>query len=63
MSEKLPFFALSLAAAAIAFVAQSQGGSVADLEGLSLARRLDNAVLSYVTYAWKTLYPTGLCVF
>ena len=61
--EKLPFFALSLAAAVIAFVAQSRGGSVADLEVLSLWRRLDNAVLSYVTYAWRTIYPTGLCVF
>jgi hypothetical protein len=61
--EKLPFFALSLAAAAIAFVAQDRGGSVADLEALSLWRRLDNAVLAYATYVWKTLYPTGLCVF
>jgi hypothetical protein len=61
--EKLPFFALSLVAAVIAFVAQSRGGSVADLEVLSLWRRLDNAVLSYVTYAWRTIYPAGLCVF
>ena len=61
--EKLPLFALTLVSSMIAFTAQRSGGSVALLEELSLWRRLDNAVVSYVAYVWKTLVPKGLCAF
>jgi tetratricopeptide (TPR) repeat protein len=61
--EKLPFFALTLVSCVITFTAQRSGGSVAALEQLSLWRRLDNAVISYVAYVWKTLVPKELCAF
>jgi len=61
--EKLPLFALTLGSAAITFTAQRSGGSVAALEQLSLWRRLDNAVVSYVAYVWKTIVPKDLCAF
>jgi len=61
--EKAPFFALSFAASAVAFLAQRQGGSVADLEMLSLWRRIDNAVVSWVVYVEQTVLPVGLCAF
>jgi Flp pilus assembly protein TadD len=61
--EKLPLFALTLVSCAITFTAQRRGGSVALLEQLSLWRRLDNAVVSYVAYAWKTIVPKDLCAF
>jgi tetratricopeptide (TPR) repeat protein len=61
--EKLPLFALTLVSCVITFMAQRSGGSVALLEKLSLWRRLDNAVASYVAYAWKTIVPKDLCAF
>ncbi|MBW1684613.1 MAG: tetratricopeptide repeat protein [Deltaproteobacteria bacterium] len=61
--EKLPLFALTLVSCAITFTAQRSGGSVAALEQLSLWRRLDNAVISYVAYVWKTIVPKDLCAF
>jgi len=61
--EKAPFFALSFAASVAAFLAQRRGGSVADLEMLSLWRRIDNAVVSWVIYVEKTIVPAGLCAF
>jgi tetratricopeptide (TPR) repeat protein len=61
--EKLPLFALTLVSCAITFTAQRSGGSVAALEQLSLWRRLDNALVSYVAYVWKTIVPKDLCAF
>ncbi|MDB4433112.1 sulfatase-like hydrolase/transferase [bacterium] len=63
VAEKIPLFALSLASSAIAFAAQRRGGSVARMDVLPFWRRLDNAVVSYVDYLWKTLVPKDLAAF
>jgi len=61
--EKLPLFALSIASCVVTFVAQRGGRAVAALDVYPLAIRLENALVSYATYLWKTLWPSGLSFF
>jgi protein O-mannosyl-transferase len=61
--EKLPLFALSAIASAVTFQAQRGSGAMATLEALPIAIRVENAVVAYATYLWKTLSPAGLAVF
>ncbi|MBU2551744.1 MAG: tetratricopeptide repeat protein [Proteobacteria bacterium] len=58
--EKLPLFFLSALSSMITYMAQKQGGAVAQLESLPFLVRLANALTSYVAYAWKMILPTGL---
>jgi tetratricopeptide (TPR) repeat protein len=61
--EKLPFFALSLASSAVTVIAQRQGGAMEWMSYLPLPTRLANALISYVTYIGKMLWPRNLAVF
>jgi tetratricopeptide (TPR) repeat protein len=61
--EKLPFFALSAAGAIVTYVVQRHSGAVEALAALPVGRRVENAVVSYVVYIAKTLWPTRLAVF
>ena len=61
--EKLPLFALSAAAAAIAYNAQQRAGAVAALAVHPLGSRAANALVSYVVYLFKTVWPTRLAAF
>ncbi len=61
--EKLPLLAVSALASLATIWAQSRGGAVAGLEGLPLDARLANAVLSYLRYLAKTIWPVDLAVF
>jgi Flp pilus assembly protein TadD len=63
LREKVPLFALSLASCAVTLLAQRSGRAVATLDTFPLASRLGNAVVSYATYLWKTLWPSGLSCF
>lgn len=59
--EKLPLFALSAVSAALTVHAQAVGGA---LHGeIPLLLRLENAVVSLVSYLGKTLWPQRLAVF
>jgi tetratricopeptide (TPR) repeat protein len=58
--EKLPFFALSIASCVVTFIVQKRGGSVSI--ALPLGDRLANAIISYVRYLGKILWPTDLSV-
>lgn len=60
--EKLPLLALSAGASAITFVAQQRGGAVSSLEIIPLALRLQNALISYLIYAVKFLWPTNVSI-
>src|SRR5688572_17648286 len=60
LREKVPLFALSIASCAATILAQRSGRAVATLDTFSPASRLGNAALSYATYLWKTLWPSGL---
>jgi len=61
--EKLPLFAVALAAAVVTFLAQRSSGAVATLDALPLAYRLQNAVVVYVAYLRSLLWPADLAVF
>ena len=63
VAEKIPLAVLSIAAGAVAIVTQQKSGAVVSLAQLSLADRLGNALVSYVLYLWKTIWPSGLAVF
>lgn len=60
--EKWPFFLLAAASGFITFLAQRSGGLVITLHQLPLPARLDNALLSYVRYLGKGLWPARLAV-
>jgi tetratricopeptide (TPR) repeat protein len=60
--EKIPLFALVAASSVVTFLAQSRGGAVSALAALPLASRVANAVVAYVGYVEKILWPTGLTV-
>ncbi len=60
--EKAPFLLLSAISIAITVYAQSAGGAVAALEHFPLSARVGNALVSYVAYLEKTVWPVGLSV-
>jgi protein O-mannosyl-transferase len=58
--EKLPFFALALASCVVTFIVQRKGGAVST--SISFGSRLANALISYVRYIGKMLWPGGLSI-
>ena len=60
--EKWPLFALALVSSLVTFLAQKSGGTVASVTQLSLGARFGNAVISYVRYLGKLIWPTDLAV-
>ncbi len=63
MREKIPLFVLSGISCAITVVVQTNVGTVAPVRGLGLYARFSNAIVSYVRYIGKMLWPIDLAVF
>ncbi|HUI06552.1 MAG TPA: tetratricopeptide repeat protein [Verrucomicrobiae bacterium] len=63
VKEKIPFLVLAAGACAATVWAQRAAGPLVSLENLPLGIRVGNALLSYVGYVGKTIWPTGLAVF
>jgi tetratricopeptide (TPR) repeat protein len=61
--EKLPFLALSLTVSILTLVFQQKAGAMNSLEASPLEFRISNALISYVRYAAKMLWPAKLAVF
>jgi tetratricopeptide (TPR) repeat protein len=61
--EKMPLLVIAAAASVVAFLAQSRGGALESFAFLPVDVRLSNAVVSYVTYIGKTIWPLNLAVF
>jgi tetratricopeptide (TPR) repeat protein len=61
--EKIPFFALSAAGAIVTYVVQQHSGAVGVLAAFPFGQRVENAVVSYVVYIAKMLWPTRLAAF
>ena len=59
--EKIPLLVLSAGACVITFVVQKR--AVGAIPPLPFLWRAQNALVSYVIYIWKTLWPTRLAVF
>jgi tetratricopeptide (TPR) repeat protein len=62
-AEKIPLLALALAAAAITLAAAGSQGALVALDGRPLGTRVGHAIVSYLWYAWKTVWPTRLAIF
>ena len=61
--EKLPLAAISALFAAVTLFAQQSGGSMRSFERFPLGERCANALLSYVIYIAKMLWPVRLAVY
>ncbi len=55
--EKTPLFALSAASCAVTLIVQKEGGAV---QGFPLLTRISNALVAYVEYILKTIWPSRL---
>ncbi len=58
--EKVPFLLLCGVVSVVTFVVQKNHGAVVALKELSYSTRLANAMVSYVRYLGKMLWPAGL---
>jgi protein O-mannosyl-transferase len=63
VKEKIPFLALTLPSVVLTIYAQHQGGSVAGLKEIPLLLRTGNALVAYVKYLGKILWPSDLAIF
>jgi tetratricopeptide (TPR) repeat protein len=61
--EKLPLFVPVLAACVVTFLAQLHGKYMGPLDAFPLPARLGNALLAYVGYLGKMLWPLHLAVY
>jgi tetratricopeptide (TPR) repeat protein len=59
--EKIPLFVLSAGSCAITFAVQKRASGA--IPPLPFVWRVENAVVSYVIYIWKTLWPARLAAF
>ena len=62
MLEKVPLFVLTTGACILTFIAQQEGALI-NANNLSLPTRLTNAVVSYLEYLKKAIWPNDLAVF
>ena len=62
LREKIPFFLLSAASAAITYLAQAGSGAVGALR-VPITLRVENALISYFIYIGKMFWPADLAVF
>lgn len=58
--EKLPLLVLSAASAWITMQAQRAGGAMRSAAQFSIGVRLENALVAYVIYLWKMIWPSRL---
>jgi tetratricopeptide (TPR) repeat protein len=63
IGEKIPFLALSVTSSVVTFLIQQGAGAVSSLEALPLEFRIANALISYVRYATKMIWPANLAAF
>jgi tetratricopeptide (TPR) repeat protein len=61
--EKLPLFVLAAASSVVTFMIQQRSGAVGSLNLFPLDSRISNALVSYVNYIWKMLWPFHLAFF
>jgi len=61
--EKVPFFILTILSCIMTFYAQNKEGAVASEDILSFFSRFNNAVIAYISYIGKILWPMNLAVY
>jgi tetratricopeptide (TPR) repeat protein len=61
--EKIPLFALAAASSVVTVNVQRRGGAVGNLAVYPLVLRVENAIISYVAYIAKMVWPMRLSAF
>ena len=61
--EKIPFFALTAIASVAAYITQRKGGAVPAMDFDLLKMQTANAIVSYVSYIGKMIWPGKLAVY
>ena len=61
--EKTPLFLLIIGLSAVTYIATQKGGVMSDFGNVPLKYRVANALVSYVTYIRKMVWPSRLAVF
>lgn len=61
--EKLPFLAVALVAIHVSMISMHGHVDVISIDTVSMKLRLENAVVAYVHYLWKMLWPWNLTVY
>jgi tetratricopeptide (TPR) repeat protein len=62
LSEKIPFLVCASGSAIITIYAQNKGGSIASLASAPFKLRVENALIAYITYIGKIVWPQGLAI-
>ncbi len=60
--EKLPLFGMVLVSSCIAYYVQRKGGSISSFEAIPFGVRVANALVSYILYILKMLWPQKLAI-
>jgi Flp pilus assembly protein TadD len=60
--EKTPFFALAAISSVVTFSLQQRAGAMGDTEVFPLSSRIANALISYIRYIGKMIWPSDLAV-
>jgi Tfp pilus assembly protein PilF len=60
--EKVPLFILAAISSVITYTVQKSSGAVTGTNILPLSARISNAMVSYISYIGKMIYPSGLAV-
>ena len=63
VAEKIPLFALSAVTVYITYHSSLQKGLIIARENLPLSLRIENAVVSYIKYLIKMVWPADLAIF
>jgi len=63
LAEKVPLLLMAGVSAIVTFQVQRASGAVEPFAAMPLGLRFENAVVSYVIYLGKTIWPSGLAVF
>ena len=61
--EKIPLFILAVIFCILTFIIQRSGGVMVPLEALPLKTRIANALISYVSYVLKAIWPQNLAYY
>jgi len=63
VGEKIPFLVLAAASSIVTFIVQQKGGAIASSDLVPIKLRIANALIVYVRYIQKMIWPAGLAVF
>ena len=61
--EKIPLFGLAVVSSVTTFLVQREGGAVGTLDAYPFAQRVGNALVSYLAYIRKMIWPSDLAAF